>query len=119
MLGYIDADAKDGSKLSHERKRAVISENTAANNELVAAVSGKKICVLEALIIAIGLNTITLKSATTAVTGPVTVGATGGFRIGPAPWPGDHAIETAAGEALNMTQSAATRVSGYVVYYEL
>lgn len=105
-----------GANLNKEFKPrfAVISENTIADNELVAAVSGKKIRVLHYIVNAAGgANTITFKSASTAISGAIDVGDNVTISAQCEPY---GVLETAAGEALNMGQSAATLVAGHLVY---
>ncbi len=89
----------------YEVKRAVISENTAANNEIVAAVTGKRIVVSDVTVVCTVANALTWKSAATALGGMAHSSEYGLF-------------ETAAGEALNLTQDGTDQVSGYVVYIE-
>lgn len=99
-----------------EVKFASISEATAANNELVAAVAGKKIRVIGLNFVCTGANTITFKSATDAISGAMGFDANSGLGGLYAP---TGLMETAVGEALNMTQSAATQVSGFLSYIEV
>lgn len=105
----------------YEVKRAVISESSAANNEIVAAVAAsgnipaKRIVVLSwYLVVAANAEVITFKSNTTALTGAMTCNA--GVQHGQESAFG--LFETAAGEALNMTQDGTDQVSGYVNYIE-
>ncbi len=92
---------------------AAYSETTAARNEIVTAVSGKKIRVLSyTLNAAGGENDVTWETATTAISGAaeiannatMTTHYDGGL------------FETVAGEALNVTQSTATLVAGHLTY---
>ena len=92
---------------------ASYSETTAARNEIVAAVAGKKIRVLSwTLNAADGENDVTWESATTALSGALEIAnnATAGASFG------GGLFETAAGAALNTTQSAATLVAGHITY---
>lgn len=91
----------------------VVSKNTAADNELVAAVVGKKIRVLSySLNAAGGANTVTWKSASTALSGAMDIGD----NVYVAAEANRGLFETAAGEALNLTLSAATLVAGHISY---
>ena len=91
---------------------ALIDENAQANNEIVAAVSGKRIRVVSFFVVAAAANSITWKSATTAIAGPMALAQNGGVsaeaEVG--------LCETAMGEALNLALSAATQVGGGVAY---
>ena len=103
-------------------KHAVISAAAAGNNEIVAAVSGKSICVLAMLLMAGDTVTATVysdnQSGGTALTGPMPLAANGGFCL-PAPAdPWACWFKTAVGKKLNLYLSAAKQVSGTVVYYE-
>jgi hypothetical protein len=92
---------------------ALISESTAATNDLVAAVTGKKIRVLSYVLNAAGgANTITFKSASTAISGAMDVGDNVSLVADCA----SGLFETAKGEALNLTQSGATLVAGHLTY---
>jgi len=94
-------------------QRAVISESTAATNELVAAVTGKKIVVLNYAIVATAAVGVNFESATTDISGVMQLGANGGI----AHTDNEFGLfETAAGAALAMTSDAAVQVSGYLTY---
>jgi len=105
-------------------KRAAISAASAAaaGNELVAAVSGKKICVLGVVLIANADVTATFYSGPadtgTAISGPLPLGAKGGFAVDAPADPQMHAMETAAGARLSLLLSAAVQCSGWLTYYE-
>jgi len=126
-LNSADVEVTDSGGLlvatcGKEIKRAVINAAAAGNNEIVAAVSGKSICVLAMLLMAADTVTATIysdvQSGGTALSGPLSLGASGGFVL---PAPGDPAacwFKTAAGKKLNLYLSAAKQVSGAVVYYE-
>ncbi len=97
-------------------KRAIIDKATAATHEIVAAVAGKKIRVLGFYAVAAGAVVATWKSATTAVTGAMTMATGVAVHAPPA---GFGWFETAAGEALNLTLGGAVQVSGNVIYAEV
>lgn len=83
----------------------------------VAAVANKKILVWGLLLTAPAGHTLTFKSGSTALTGPL---ATTGLLLEP-PSRGNSAggyprFETAAGEAFNIVADSAVQVSG-IVYY--
>lgn len=97
-----------------------ISVNTAADNELVAAVTGKKIRVTSYVIMAAGTVNATFKSATTALTGAFPLVAQAGISAPFCPpvasfGPNGY-FETARGEALNLTLDAGTLVAGHLTY---
>lgn len=92
---------------------AVINESTAATNEIVAAVTGKKIRVMSyAIVCGGGANTVTWVSGSTNISGPMGFASLGGASVDQT----YGCFETASGEALNLTQSAAVAVGGHVAY---
>lgn len=96
-------------------KRAKISTSTSGAS-LVAAVTGKKIQVMAAFIMAAGDVDVTLNSASTALTGALPMAVDGnGFVL---PFCGVPWIETVAGEALTVTLGAAVGIAGCLVYLE-
>jgi len=92
---------------------AVISEATIDTLEIVAGVAGKTIRVKGMLFSGLTGQTVVFKNATTAVTGVMTVASGVPVQMAPSnrSW-----FECAAGAALNMTLTAATQVSGVVIY---
>lgn len=96
-------------------KYAVVSESTAADNEVVAAVAGKKIRVLSYALSAAGAVTVTWKTAATALTGAMSL-ATGTPLVCIEP---QGCFETVAGEALNIAPGGAVQVSGHIAYIEV
>lgn len=101
---------------SAQIKRAAIDESTLANNEIVAAVTGKILRVLAFNLVTTLANTLQWKSDTTAITGPMPLGADGNVD---ADFAEEGHFETAAGEALNLDSSAATAHGGWVNYVEV
>src|SRR5687768_9803 len=85
-------------------KRAVIDHATSGDNTLVAAVTGKRIRVLDIVLISAGTMTVRFESGAsgTALTGQMSVAAGTGFAPGFSPV--GH-FETAAGALLNMELS--------------
>lgn len=99
-------------------KRAAVSAAVLGNNTLVAAVTGKSIRVVAAVLVASGgANTVRLESDAdgTALTGQMDLAADGQLVLpyNPAGW-----AATVAGELLNLELSAATAVEGVVLYVE-
>jgi hypothetical protein len=94
-------------------KHAVINESTAASNELIAAVTDKKIQVLALSLISAAAVNVTLQSASTALSGAMAAANGITLPFNPAGW-----VETAKGEALNLLLSGAVQVSGVLVYRE-
>ena len=123
-------DLADGAKVnvtgigSVTVKRAKINcaSNAAAGNTVIAAVTGKKLCVLGLTMIAAAAVTVTWYSGPantgTALSGGIPLGANGGYVNDPPADPADHPLETVAGAALTLLLSAAVQVSGYLTYYE-
>ena len=103
-------------------KRAKIDEAASGDNELVAAVSGKKICLLSCLLVAKEAVDVTfysdVQAGGTALSGAISLAANQGVML-PAPTdPRNHWIETAASKKLNLFTSAAKQISGFLTYYE-
>ena len=94
-------------------KFASFSDATNDRNEVVAAVSGQKIRVLGySLNAAGGANTVTWETATTALSGAMDLANNATIEID-----SDYGLlETVAGEALNISMTAATLVVGHVTY---
>jgi hypothetical protein len=102
-------------------KRAVISGATSGNNTVVAALTGsKKIKVLSLFLVAVTAVNVRFESGAdgTALTGVMSIGATGGFVLPPPADPTNHWFETAADTLLNMELGGAVQVSGAITYYE-
>ena len=95
--------------------RAAISTAASGDTTLVAAVPGKKIKVIGYALVSTAANSIKFKSgAGTDLTGAMALAANGGISS-----PSDKntvEFETAAGQALVINLSAATQVSGHLVY---
>ena len=91
--------------------QAVISENTAARNAIVAAVTGKRIVVTNIVLVCTVANTVVWESSTTALSGVMSFDASGGYSMS-----GGALLKTASGEALNITQTVASLVTGHLTY---
>lgn len=96
-------------------KRVAINKATAATHELVAAVAGYKIKIVNLFIVSANDVAVTFKSATTALTGAMTVAKESNLSL-QSGYPNYHLLETAAGEAFNMTLGGAVQVSGALAY---
>lgn len=97
-------------------KRVAINAPLTGVNEIVAAVSGKKIRVLGGVVAvatAVGLR---FRSATTDLMGHTALPATSQLDINWTPW---GALETNVGEALNLTASTTTVIGGFLTYQEI
>lgn len=98
---------------------APISANLNGVNEVVAAVSGKRIAVLNYTAVGAGAVNATWKSGTTALSGAIPIAAAG---EGVSPSAGGNAIDplylfvTNPGEALNLVLDAAVAVGGHLTY---
>jgi len=96
------------------RERSVVVNKSASGaNELVAAVTGAIIRVTQVALVAAEAVTVTFKSATTAITGPMAWGANVPF-IDRSAQQNRGLFATAPGEALNMDLGAAKAVGGYI-----
>jgi len=108
-------DARPTIRHSNERvgTRAAFNKSAIADNEVVAAVSGKKIRVLGWQLVVVTANTLTWKSDAVAISSAYPLQA--GVWEPLLPF---QQYETVAGEALNLALSGATQVIGDV-WYEL
>jgi len=98
-------------------KYAAISAASSGDNTLVAAVTAKKILVLNTQIICADIVSVTFKSgASTSLTGAMSFAAKGGMVL---PFVASGHFVTAAGEALVMGLSSAVQVSGSLAYIEV
>ena len=109
------------ARIKSEAQYAVVSAALLGPNTLVAAVTGKKIRVLAAVLVASGgANTVTFESfpfpATTPLTGPMDLAADGQLVLS---LNGFGWFETLTGELLNLCLSAGTAVEGCLVYQEI
>lgn len=104
--------------LSITMYRTAISASSSGNNEIVTAVTGKRIKVISVMLIASDdVNIIFNSGGTSNLTGTLPLTANSGFVL-PAPFnPLCHWIETVSGEALNLNLSGAISVGGCLTYY--
>ena len=104
---------------AHPRQRdgvitAVYDPTTAATTELVAAQgAGIKIEIVALKVVASGSNTITFKSGSTAISPADDLVASSGYVM---PYSEIGWMRTAANEALNVTLTAAVKVSIHLQY---
>lgn len=99
-------------------KRAVIDHAASGNNTIVAAVTGKKIRVVDVVLIAAGTVIVRFESGAdgTALTGQMNLAVNTGF----APGFNQHGhFETASGVLLNLELSGAVSVDGWLLYVEV
>ncbi len=98
-------------------KFASVDVAAASDNQIVALVSSKSIRVLSYVLVASGgANTLTWKSATAGnISGGMGVADTGGISANSQ----TGLFQTTAGEALELTLSAATSVDGHISYIEV
>ena len=97
----------------------VIDTATAGANTLVAGVTGKKIQVIQYTLNAVADNTMTFKSATNKLTGPMSLSASEVIIsvTAPSTYQTVNALfETNSGESLILTLANATQVSGHYTY---
>lgn len=98
-------------------KFAVIAESSSGNNEVVAAVTGKKIRVISCFVSPSDAVNFKWRSASTDITGlHYAANAGNGVSLG---WNPNGHFETASDEALNLNLSGAVAVGGSVVYVEV
>lgn len=102
-----------------EAQYAPIAAASAGDNALVAAVTGKSIRVIAAVLVASGgANTVRFESdaSGTALSGQMDIADNGQLVM---PLNGYGWFQTVAGELLNLELSAATAVAGFIVYQEV
>ena len=104
---------ENGQKL--RVKFAAIAASAQNANEVVAAVTGKKIRVLAYFLSSSGSTNAKWQSSSTDKSGLHYMVAN---TIAPSPYSPVGLFETAAGEALNLHLSAAVAVGGWLVYVE-
>ena len=104
---------------AHPRQRngvinVIANPSAAATAELVAAAgAGKKIEVVSLKVVSTAANTVTFKSATTAIGPADDLAANGGYVL---PYNENGWMCTAANEALNVTLTAANKVAIHLQY---
>jgi hypothetical protein len=84
----------------------------AATGEVAPAVAGRQIMVVSYVFVADAATTVTFKSATTAISGAMTLDANGGVAVSES---SDGLMWTEPGEALNITNSAGN-INGHLTY---
>lgn len=99
-------------------KFAIIDAASSGDNTLVAAVAGKKIRVLNYVLVSAGAVTARFESGAggTALTGQMTLAASTEVEASSQQW--GH-FETAAGALLNLELSGAVSVDGHLSYQEV
>lgn len=91
---------------------AVIDTAGSGDTEIVAAVAGKRIVVVNYVLISAGIVNVRWKSGSTNKSGALPLVANSGAVV-----PGDGRwFSTGIGEALNLNLSAAIQVSGHLSY---
>jgi hypothetical protein len=108
------AIAEDG--FARTVKRVFGNPAASGNNQIVAAVTGRKIRVLAASLLAVLANTATFRDGTVAISADVALAANGGMVLpfNPHGW-----FETGVGQPLNLGLTAAAAVGVNVVYIEV
>ena len=97
-------------------KYAYLDATESGNTSIVAAVSGKKIRVLSAVVIALTAVTVHFESATTQISADNAAGATGGWTMPYSPY---GWLETVAGAALNVNLGGAVATGVTIAYIEV
>ena len=94
---------------------AKIDTTTTGDQTIVSADATKKIKVVSYLIVNTGAQSLTWKSASTALSGAMAIGALGILAVAGAPsaW----LMQTAVNEALILNLSSNTQVSGHITYF--
>jgi hypothetical protein len=97
----------------NKTNRISVTTASSGDNTLVAAIAGTQVRVVNFSLVAVTANAVQFKSGSTALTGVMSLGATG--VLAPGYDPTGHII-TAAGEALILNLGSATQVSGWLTY---
>lgn len=107
-----------GSAAASVTKFAIIDAATSGDNTIVAAVTGKKIRVHAAYLVASAAVTVRWESGAsgTALSGQMQLAANGGFVL---PYNSEGWFETAAATLLNLELSGAISVDGGLTYTEV
>ena len=103
-------------------KFAVINASASGANAIVAAVTGKRIRVVSYVIVAAGAVTATWQSASTALSGPMSLASSGGASASVgilAPGGAYGLFQTEPGEALNLSLGGTVNVAGHLCYIEV
>lgn len=103
-------------------KYAAINAGNAGDNTIIAAVPNKRIRILGYTVIASGIVTMTWKSGSTSISGPMAMAANGGAApattaLTPAGLVG--VLEGGIGEAIIINLGGAVTVGGHLVYIEV
>lgn len=93
-----------------------IAVSASGNNQVIAAVGGKKLRVLSYILVAAGTVSVKFRSASTDKTGAMPLVANSGIASG---FCQVGHFETAVGEALNLNLSDAIAIGGHVTYIEV
>jgi hypothetical protein len=120
--GFVTLEATEAGELKvsiastvQKSLQAVINANTAATHEIIAAIPGKIIKIMNLSLTVGGETNLTLKSDTTAISGPMDFGGESEPR-GMVHHFGDFPLCMAEGEAFRIESSGAVQLSGYVTY---
>lgn len=97
-------------------KYVAVSCSASGNNQLVAGISGKRIRLVSCLLVADGTVAVKFRSASTDLSGAMSLVANSGF-VAPEAVVGW--VVAAQGEELNLNLSDAVQVSGMLVYEEV
>ena len=102
-----------------EPKFAVVNISGVGSNEIVAAVTGRTIRVLSYAIVSDGSVTVEWRSATTPLSGAMSLAANG--NVGSSAGSGSitGVLSTNVGEALNVFLGGAVGVRGHLTYIEI
>jgi hypothetical protein len=98
------------------RKTAILNFSSSGDNEVVAAVTGKRIMVYAIIFNTAGTVSVKWKDGSTDLTGAMVFNAREGMV--PAVEPPYTLLQTSAGNALNINLSASVAVNGWLCYWE-
>lgn len=96
---------------------AIISENTAADNVIVALAAGKRVRLLEAYVAVVAPAVMSFKQAADEIlTGPIPLPAAGFMYL---PYAEAGHLQTDVGDPLILASNAITQQSGWVIFVRL
>lgn len=108
----IPVDTDDAYALAEDNPKFAVITATSGAPTVVAAITGRKIRVLEYVFTSTTAQGVKWQSGSTDLSGNITIDANGGIsaknELG--------LVETAAGEALKLTPDGAGTINGHIVY---
>ena len=115
--GALHVSVRDDPASLKTVKSVAISENTAANNDIITAVPGKKICIVNLALTIAAEADIYFNSDANHLTGAMDFGAANEPR-GIVTNNGNFPLKTNTGEAFKIESDTVAQISGFAIYFE-